>query len=307
MFKKIVTGIAILTVLAGCETGTTQSPEKKLNSDIAHTQHCNKNKSTDFKEVKLNSGFVRVYDFGKYKLHNYATQDQLNDQAYILETSNNLIGIEGPAFPKDVKAWKEYVTGLNKPLDAILMAYHPNGGGWQGDAKNYATQKAIEARTNGSVHAIITGLNSRFGDDFSTQLIPVDTIVKNGKQSIAGTEFKIMDNDGGYTIEIPDIKVMYLHMLGSKDHSILYSQKHIDSLIKELTGYKMANYKMIITAHSEPEFADALNTKIKYLHTAKKLYKDSKTGTEFIEKMKTEFPNYSGENYLEMSASNLFK
>lgn len=283
MIKSILAGAAAVAMLAACDN------------------------TPQYEETNLNTGVVRVYDFGQYKLHNYATKDVMDDQAYVLETPSNLIGIEGPAFEQNVIEWRDYISTLNKPLEAIFTPYHPNGGGWQADAQNYATAAAIESRTSGAIYNTIMGLSAGFGDIFPTALIPVNGVIENGAQTIAGTELVVNDNDGGYTIEFPAIKVLYLHMLGADTHSILGSVEHIDSMIAELEEYKKKDYALIITSHHAPESAAALDAKIAYLKQAKKIAAQSSNAEEFIAKMKAAFPKYAGENYLEMSAGNLFK
>ena len=48
--------------------------------------------------IQLTKGNVFVYDFGSMKLHNYHTNDALNDQVILLEKNHRLIVIESPTF-----------------------------------------------------------------------------------------------------------------------------------------------------------------------------------------------------------------
>jgi hypothetical protein len=57
-----------------------------------------------------------------------------------------------------------------------------------------------------------------------------------------------------------------------------------------------------LTGHYPPEKIDKAAEKIAYLETAKRLINTSANAEEFITAMKAAFPNYQGENYLEMSA-----
>ena len=66
-------------------------------------------------EEKLGNGKVYIYDFGKIKLHAYETNDAMNDTAYIIETENELTGIETPAFYEDLNTYNGYVSKLAKP------------------------------------------------------------------------------------------------------------------------------------------------------------------------------------------------
>ena len=49
-------------------------------------------------EKDLDAGRMTVYDYGTIKLHAYATGDALNDEAYIVEGRDSLVGIELPPF-----------------------------------------------------------------------------------------------------------------------------------------------------------------------------------------------------------------
>lgn len=261
----------------------------------------------EYTTTEIKSGIVRVYDFGEYKLHAYDTTDVMADEVYLLETPTNLIGIESPAFAENISAWREYIAAQNKPMDSVLLSYHPNGGTWYDNAQHISTDAAVESRTNGEIGALVKSLGMAYGPDFDTNIASATTILKSGRNIINGTEFIITDDAGGYTIEIPAINVLYVHMLGADSHSILTSPQQMNEIIANLEKYKSRNYSLIISGHHTPETPDALDTKIEYIRTAQKYFEQSKSADEFIEKMKAAFPNYVGENYLDMSAAALFK
>lgn len=281
--KKIIVAAIVAAALSGCD----RAPE--------------------YTQTNLNIGDVRVYDFGEYKLHAYNTADAMTDYAYLIETPDNLIGIEGPAFKDNVAAWREYISAQSKPMQSVLLSYHPNPSTWFGAADNYATNAAMDARTHGEIHALVTNLGAAFGPDFNTQIAETAQPLTNGLNMVDGVEFIITDDAGGYTIEIPAINVLYVHMLGADAHSILASREHMDALIKQLQEYKAKKYTLIISGHHAPETTAALDEKIAYVKTAKKLAAESENASQFIEKMKATFPGYTGINYLEMTAGNLFK
>lgn len=281
--KKIISAAIIAAALFGCD----RAPE--------------------YTQTNLSAGDVRVYDFGEYKLHAYNTADAMGDYAYLVETPGNLIGIEGPSFKKNVTAWREYISAQSKPMKSVLLSYHPNPAAWYDGANNYATSAAMVARTQGEIGALVANLGAAFGPDFDTEIATTAQNLTNGVNTVDGMEFIITDNAGGYTIEIPAMNVLYVHMLGADSHSILTSIEHMDALIKQLREYKAKKYALIISAHHAPEAPGALDTKIAYIETAKKLAAESENAAQFMEKMKDAFPNYTGVNYLEMTAGNLFK
>ena len=257
---------------------------------------------------KISTGNVTVYDYGNIKLHAYATGDALGDEVYILENETELVGIELPSFTENLDSWQEYIKELNKPMENIFVSSHATGESYLDGVNVYATEKAKESIESGSVFATTQGLYETFGDDFhgGNDMVQVTNTVSEGVINIAGIDFNVINNGDTYDIEIPEINAIYTHMLGKTTHSILVSADAMDSMLDTLHSYKDAGYNMILSAHSEPEGQDAVEEKISYVEKAKELYDECKTADEFISEMKKAYPDYSGENYLEMSASALY-
>lgn len=95
-------------------------------------------------------------------------------------------------------------------------------------------------------------------------------------------------------------------MLGSDCHSIIAGPEHANMLIDVLNGYVKKNYNLILTSHYIPESIDAVKTKIAYIETLLNIASTVSSAAEMIEKVKSEYPNYSGLNYLEMTANFFF-
>lgn len=259
--------------------------------------------------IKNSSENFTVYDFGKIKLHAYNTNDPLSDEAYILESSTSLVGIELPSFTKNLELWKKYVASLNKPIQDIFIANHPTGASYVKNKNIYATKEAKNSIENGAISFITQGLSKNFGKDFhgESEVIEINKIINPGEFTIGDIKFNIIPNEYSYDIEIPAINSIYTHMLGKTTHSIINKTEEIDTLIKTLKNYQDKNYLFILSAHSTPERQDAVAEKIHYIKKIKEFSKKYHTKEEFIKNIKNEFPNYSGENYLEMTADALYK
>ena len=147
-----------------------------------------------------------------------------------------------------------------------------------------------------------------FGSDFhgGSDMIKINRVVPAGNIVVGGMPFRVIDRGYTYDLEIPSINAVYTHMLGKTTHSILTSTAQMDSMIDILKDYQKAGYALILSSHSVPEGQDAVTEKIAYVRKAKELAAQCKTAGEFIAAMKKQFPNYDGENYLEMTAANLF-
>ena len=95
-------------------------------------------------------------------------------------------------------------------------------------------------------------------------------------------------------------------MLGHDCHSIVAGEKHANAIIAQLKGYKEKGYNLVLSSHYTPETMSDVDVKISYLEEIKKIAKESSNANEFKEKVKTKYPNYSGLNYLDMTAGYFF-
>ena len=267
----------------------------------------------DSTEKKLTIGSVNIYEFGTIKLHAYNTADPMGDEFYLLESDEGLVLLESGALKTNVEEFNEYIKSLNKPLEGMLLSYHPNGYSTYGAATIYATEGALASwGENGGVRALTNKFVNGFGADKVAADLPTEAnIVKVGDTiTIAGIEFKILgtaDAEGNYAVAIPAINAVYRHMMGSDVHNILPSIEYIDAEIADLKGYLKDGYSLILTSHYKPEDQTAVARKIGYLRIVKGFAKTCKTKEEFINAVKQKFPNYQGDMYLDMTAGFLFK
>lgn len=259
------------------------------------------------KEIKLQLGKVIVYDFGEVKLHAYLSNDALYDVSYLVEKGNNVVLMEAGAFKENNQEWKKYVDSLGKMAAGQLMAYHPNGAHEDCDAPIYATENAVKS-WSGSIQGLTDNFVATFGEAVE-EAIPTqaEPIAAGESITLGGIDFRIIEaGDDAYSIEIPEINSIYRHMMGSKCHNILPSIAMIDAEIATLKGYENTGYTLILTSHYDPEGQGAVAEKIEYLKKTKALAESCGSAEEFIAAMKQTFADYSGENYLEMTAGMLF-
>ena len=131
-------------------------------------------------------------------------------------------------------------------------------------------------------------------------LEPEDTI------TIGGIEFVIHPTAEAFDVEIPALNAVYTHMLGHDCHSIVAGADHADAMIAQLEGYIARGYDLILTSHYTPEDWKDARTKIDYLKELKPLAAVSGNRDSFLAAMKEKYPQYSGENYLSMTAGFFF-
>ena len=258
------------------------------------------------KEINLKKGFVDIYDFGDIKLHAYQTNDLMYDESYILENKDNLLLVEFPAFYDNLEEFEGYVKGLNKNIVGKVFSDHPNGGTIFKDVRGYASEGTIKSIKEGTINNLVTGFETSFGGAFAKEYHNITDILKDNKVNIGGFELNITYHDENIEIEFPQINCVYTHMLGHDCHSIVAGENHENAIIEQLKGYKEKGYNLILSSHYTPETLADVDTKIAYLENIKKIARKSKNINEFKEEVKKEYPNYSGLNYLDMTAGYFF-
>ena len=258
------------------------------------------------KKINLDKGYVLVYDFGDVKVHNYNTADYIDDQVILLEKNKKVVVIESPAFYDNNKELEKYIESLGVKLDGVLLSYHMGGGTFLKDSKKYATKKADEYGHIGGGKALVDNFTKAFGESFDNNIHNVTDYINGGTITLADIKMNIIPTGDAFDIEIPEINSIYTHMLGSESHSIIAGVDYANAMIDILKGYIEKNYNLILTSHYIPEDIKAAATKIAYIETLLNIASTCNSKDEMIEKVKEEYPNYSGVNYLEMTAGFFF-
>lgn len=259
-----------------------------------------------YETVPLGTGSVQVYDFGENRLHAYVSGDALGDVCYAIESPEGVVLLESTAFTAGDAEWKAYVDDLDKPVAGKLMAYHPNGSDTYSSDAPYATENAVANwAEGGSIRALTDGFIVTFGNAVAADHPADAQIVSFGDTvTLAGLDFVIRsEGDDAYGVEIPALNVVYIHMMGSSTHNILTSVEHINAFKAELEGF---DYDLVLTGHNMPEGRDAVQTKIEYLTRTAEIAESAESAEDFLAQMQEAFPDYSGGNYLEMTAGFLF-
>lgn len=263
------------------------------------------NKNT-FTKVNLTKGEMNVYDFGGIKLHAYKTNDFIDDEVFIVEKNGKAVVIESPCFFDNNKELEEYITGLNVEMAGMLVAYHGAGAQCLKNVPKYATANAKEYSETGGGKALIDNFTNAFGEIFDNSIHEITNIISEGKVTIGGIDFIITPTQEAFDIEIPEINAVYTHMLGHDCHSIVAGAPHADAIIAQLKDYIAKGYDLILTSHYTPEDLKDAETKIAYLENLKEIASGCKNPDEFKEKVNAQYGNYTGGNYLDMTAGFFF-
>lgn len=257
------------------------------------------NKNT-FKTVNLEKGIMNIYDFGSIKLHAYKTNDFIDDEVFILEKKGKGVIIESPCFFDNIKELTEYLKDIQ--IEGMLVAYHGAGASFLPDVPKYATRSAIEYSEKGGGKALVENFAGAFGEIFDASIHNITNVVPEGEITVGGIEFEIKQTAEAFDIVIPEINAVYTHMLGHDCHSIVAGAAHADGIIAELKSYIQKGYDLILTSHYTPEDLKDAQTKIDYIENLKKIAAACADAETFKAEVRKQYPAYSGQNYLDMTA-----
>lgn len=77
-------------------------------------------------------------------------------------------------------------------------------------------------------------------------------------------------------------------------------------MIAQLNGYIQKGYALILTSHYTPEDLKDAQTKIDYLRDLQRIAAQCGTAAQFKAQASERYPDYGGENYLDMTAGMFF-
>lgn len=254
----------------------------------------------NYSTVNLTKGEMHVYDFGGVKLHAYKTRDFLDDEVFILEKGGKAVILESPCFFDNIRELTAYLKDLE--VAGILVAYHGAGATFLPGVPKYATQNAVDYSKNGGGRGLIDNFTAAFGESFDSSVHEITQMIEPGKVTIGGMEFVIRQTGEAFDVEIPEINAVYTHMLGHDCHSIVAGAAHADGIVAELRGYISRGFDLILTSHYTPEDLKDAQTKIDYLENLKAIAASCPDADSFRAEVGRQYPGYSGQNYLDMTA-----
>ncbi|MDR0853251.1 MAG: hypothetical protein LBN34_02675 [Clostridiales Family XIII bacterium] len=260
----------------------------------------------NYKTTNLAKGEVHVYDLNAAKLHAYQTNDPMNDEVLILEKNGSAVVIEAPCFTDNIVELTEYLNTLLIKIDAMLLSYHMAGGTFLPEVPVYATKVADEYGHSGGGKMLVDNFTGAFGKAFDASLHTVTNTIEAGPLKLAGFDLNIVPTQDAFDIEIPALGMVYMHMLGHDCHSIVGGAEHADALISQLKDLIERDFDFIMTSHYTPENLKDAQEKVDYLEAVKTIAASSPNAAAFKQAIKKKYPNYTGENYLDMTTGLFF-
>ena len=260
----------------------------------------------DHTEVKLAKGNVRIYERDGVKLHAYQTNDLIDDEVFVVEKDGRAFVLEYPCFFDNIQELESYLSDAGITVEDILAAYHMAGATFLAGTPVYATKSTDDYGHNGGGKGLIDNFTAAFGEAFDGSICTVTNIIDEGPLALAGITVNILPNSDAFDVEIPALNAVYTHMLGHDCHSIVAGAGHADAIIAQLEGYLADGVDLVLTSHYTPEDLKDVQAKIDYLKELKRIAAGCVTKDEFKAAVEKEYPKYSGQNYLDMTAGFFF-
>ncbi|MBQ3922277.1 MAG: hypothetical protein II707_03195 [Spirochaetales bacterium] len=294
MKKAMLWVMAVVMVLSviGCQS---KSTAKKSAKWVKMTK-------TNCKTVKLGKGEMSVYDFGKVKLHAFKTNDLIADESFLIEKGGKVFMIESPCFFDNIDELTNYISEMGAEYIGTVIAYHGAGASFMPGKPVFSTKNADEYNHNGGGAGLVNNFAAAFGDAFDKSIYTTTDFIDGETFSLAGVDMRITVTGEAFDIEIPEINVVYTHMLGHDAHSIVGGAAHADALIAQLNGYIDNGIGLILTSHYPVEDLDDAKVKIAYLQDLKAIAAQCNNADTFKSAVLEKYGNYGGQNYLDMTA-----
>lgn len=255
-------------------------------------------------------GAFDVYDCDTFKLHVYNTHDALGDASYIIEGKTGLVTLEQPLFKENVTEYDAYLSGLKKDVVQRIADYH------LGSTGNQEIQMAegMSAFTKGPIYS---GMMQNFAKIFGEAISDLPTgkeheVAFGSTNTWAGVSFVF---SRGAASDFPGAsiliggKVYFTHWAPAKAHMShlqISSPAAIDAEIAEAEKSLQSGAVLFIGGHGGAAHADAVQFKIAYLKTLKKLVAENKTADALIAALKAAYPSLPGEAGLSDLAKKLY-
>lgn len=263
-------------------------------------------KKNAYTTVPVATGEMRVYTNGDMKLHAYHTGDPIDDQVLVVEKAGQAVVIESPCFVDSIRALADYLDRAGLKVAGVLTAYHMAGATFLPQVKKYATRNADDYGHTGGGKGLIDSFAGAFGAAFDSSIHTVTDFLEPGAVTIGGIDVVIVPTQEAFDVEIPGLNAVYTHMLGHDCHSIVAGRDHADAIIAQLRGYQDRGFDLVLTSHYAPEDLADVEVKLAYLERVKAIAAQSGDRSAFVSAVNGEFPQYSGGNYLDMTAGMFF-
>lgn len=255
-------------------------------------------------------------EFDNFTLHTYASFDAMANVSFIVETEKSLIIMEPQSFKGKVEEFMAYTDKLNKPIDKVLVSFHPSGLKVYANEQKVITKPMSEFVKSDKAKGMLAHFEKAFKGAMDTEVVAFDEhLDSQASFTVDGVVFSLeptlLPGMPGVNISIGD-KVYYQHFAPAKG---FHASKHqinsanaIDAAITEALKAKKGKYTLLLGSHGVGKASiEDLYFHIKYLKTMKKVAAKATTTEEFIKQFSAKYPTCKGDEDLTAIAASIYK
>ncbi len=256
-------------------------------------------------------GKMEVYDFDTFRIHVYYTNDALGDASFIIEGKDGLVSLETPLFLDNIAEFKAYMRKLEKPVVARIADYHLGGT----DQHDIIMAEGMSSFTKGELYS---GIMKHFAEVWGSSVTGLPTgkiqeVAFDKTQEYAGISFLFQH---GATSDFPAAsiliggKVYYTHWTPVEAHISplqVNSIAAIEAEIAEAEKSLQSGAELFIGGHGGATERKAVEFKIAYMQTLKKLATECTNAEAFVSAVHEAYPNLNGEENLQGLAAALYR
>ncbi len=269
----------------------------------------------NLKKFQVTKGTVSVIKKGNIKIHSYKSgADGGIVTTQIIETKNKLIVVDTQFVKVYAEEVSKYIKSLKKPVERVIISHeHPDhwfGSEYFKEYKIYAN-KFILDKLSDTAQSTVDTRKKQMGDTITSEAVIPKYVLNDGEEIIDGVKFvfeTFKDVEAPYltVVKLPESKVLIAQdLIYSNAHLVLINNQ-FEGWINSLEKLKLEGYETILPGHGNISDSSVFDENIEYLKLSKKLY-DEGDKEKFISTLKEKYKEYEATNFVDFSASVLFK
>lgn len=269
----------------------------------------------NLKKFQVTKGTVSVIKKGNVKIHSYKSgADGGIVTTQIIETKNKLIVVDTQFVKVYAEEVSKYIKSLKKPVERVIISHeHPDhwfGAEYFKEYKIYAN-KFILDKLSDTAQSTVDTRKKQMGDTITSEAVIPKYVLNDGEEIIDGVKFvfeTFKDVEAPYltVVKLPESKVLIAQdLIYSNAHLVLINNQ-FEGWINSLEKLKLEGYETILPGHGNIADNSVFDENIEYLKLSKKLY-DEGDKEKFISTLKEKYKEYEATNFVDFSASVLFK
>ena len=259
----------------------------------------NNQNDTAMSTQKETVGQFQALQLDGFKLHVYNSNDVMSDCSFIIEAGDGLVVMEYPLFKVNAAEFGEYIKALNKPVVTDITDYHLGGS----DQLPIVMPEGMPGFIEGPIYG---GMMKGFAEQFGETMVDLPTqkaseVAFGSTQQYAGVDFRF---EHGASSDFPGAmiviggQVCYTHWAFYGAHMSplqLGSAAAIDAELAATRAALATGAKYYIGGHGGLVEQPAVEARIQYLETLKRLRAEKKDTTSFAEALKAAYPDMPGD------------